>query len=142
MKALEDEVLRLKEIFSHVSQDKDKLSEENKQLRQLLAQNSIPVGNTGFQDETRSNPGAGGAGYATGTSTSGHSQAQGSRTTFTPPLTSNSTAPSGSPSNDPSHMHSNAQNDMTGQQLSQVQAQGSKTGIDYEQAGIDFVLRY
>ncbi|QBZ62988.1 hypothetical protein PoMZ_11878 [Pyricularia oryzae] len=44
IKALEDEVLRLKETYSNVSQAKDNLSNENRQLKQLLAQNGISFG--------------------------------------------------------------------------------------------------
>ena len=36
IKALEDEVMRLKEVFSNVSQDKNKLAEENKQLKDRI----------------------------------------------------------------------------------------------------------
>ncbi|PSR82202.1 hypothetical protein BD289DRAFT_371647 [Coniella lustricola] len=41
IKALEEEVLRLKEIFSNVNQDKDRLAEENQSLRVLLHQNGL-----------------------------------------------------------------------------------------------------
>ncbi|KAK7989041.1 hypothetical protein PG989_009356 [Apiospora arundinis] len=59
IKALEDEVLRLKEIYSNVSQDKDKLAEENKQLKGLLNQNGIPMASPGRMDDVISNPSLG-----------------------------------------------------------------------------------
>ncbi|GJC99694.1 BZIP-type transcription factor [Colletotrichum higginsianum] len=89
IKALEDEVLRLKEIFSNISQDKDKIAEENRQLKQLLVQNGIPLSHYG--DDMVSNPSVG---YTSSASQSGHSYGQNA---YTPPLTS-TTAPSVSPS--------------------------------------------
>ena len=53
-------MLRLKEIYSNISQDKERLAEENRQLKQLLAQNgmsmtgALPGGS--ILDETTSNP--------------------------------------------------------------------------------------
>ncbi|CAJ2501593.1 Uu.00g044460.m01.CDS01 [Anthostomella pinea] len=122
IKALEDEVLRLKEIFSNVTQDKDKLAEENRQLRNLLNQNGIAAASTTAMDDVISNPSLG---YTSSGSISG-SYAPGSSTTaYTPPLTSISTA-SGSNS---------------GQLLGGHQ-QSAQSGVDYDQAGIDFVLAY
>jgi hypothetical protein len=141
IKALEDEVLRLKEIFSNVSQDKEKLSEENRQLKTVLAQNGLGVGN---QDDA---PRSASVGYTSSASVSGHSYGPGSHSAFTPPLTSQSTAPSISPS---SHMPTHGQRNpspnpiLGGNQLrsfTSQQAQANR-GIDYEQAGIDFVLTY
>jgi hypothetical protein len=142
IKALEDEVLRLKEVFSNTSQDKDKLVEENKQLRSVLVQNGIPwsasaAGNSG-QDDLISNPSVG---YTSSASVSG-GYAPGSHSAFTPPLTSQSTAPSVSPStNAPMTVTPHA---MGGQQMRGMTAQYSANnrGVDYEQAGIDFVLTY
>ncbi|KAM5356280.1 hypothetical protein ACJ41O_002926 [Fusarium nematophilum] len=44
IKALEDEVLRLKEVFSNVSLDRERLAEENKRLRDVLAQAGLQLG--------------------------------------------------------------------------------------------------
>ncbi|KAM0329971.1 hypothetical protein ACHAQA_004139 [Verticillium albo-atrum] len=133
IKALEDEVLRLKEIFSNISQDKDKVAEENKQLRQLLAQHGIPLSSVGL-DDTVSNPSGG---YTTSGSPSGYSHAHGSRSVFTPPLTSKSTAASISPSYGPNN---NSHGTPGGPHASHMPAQYGLNGVDYEQAGIDFVL--
>lgn len=54
----EDEVLRLKELYSRISQDKEKLAEENRQLRDALAQHGIPF-RGGGQDDVASNPSIG-----------------------------------------------------------------------------------
>nr|XP_036583448.1 bZIP-type transcription factor [Colletotrichum truncatum]KAF6792491.1 bZIP-type transcription factor [Colletotrichum truncatum] len=138
IKALEDEVLRLKEIFSNISQDKDKIAEENRQLKQILAQNGIPLSHYG--DDIVSNPSVG---YTSSASVSGHSYGQNA---YTPPMTS-TTAPSVSPSSHgPSHSHSHGPPpplpQMGGQQVQNMQAQNSGRGVDFEQAGIDFVLTY
>lgn len=139
IKALEDEVLRLKEIFSNVSQDKDKMAEENRQLKQILAQNGIPLSHYG--DDMVSNPSAG---YTSSASVSGHSYGQNA---YTPPMTS-TTAPSVSPSSHgPSHSHSHGPPPPLpqmagGQQMQNMQAQNNARGVDFEQAGIDFVLTY
>ncbi|KAI1828156.1 hypothetical protein F4861DRAFT_245962 [Xylaria intraflava] len=124
IKALEDEVLRLKEVFSNVSQDKDKLAEENKQLRKLLQQNGIASSNSGTMDDVISNPSMG---YTSSGSVSGSYVA--SNSAFTPPVTSISSLPSliGSTHMLGAHM---------GQQ------HPVRNAVDYDQAGIDFVLTY
>jgi len=142
IKALEDEVLRLKEIFSNVSNDKQKLSEENKQLKTVLAQNGINVASS---DDAP--PRSASVGYTSSPSASGHSYAHGSHSAFTPPLTSQSSAPSISPSTQvPPHSHRNPSPNpiMAGNQLRNLTAQQlqANRGVDYEQAGIDFVLTY
>lgn len=126
MKALEDEVLRLKEIFSNVSQDKERVSDENRQLKQLLAQNGISLSGLGSQEDISSlQNGA----YASSTSPSGYSHTRGgSQSTYTPPPTSKSSVPSASPSYSPAYA----------QQVGQ-RYQGQPS-FDVEQAGIDFVL--
>ncbi|KAI1083327.1 hypothetical protein F5B20DRAFT_577705 [Whalleya microplaca] len=137
IKALEDEVLRLKEVYSNVSQDKDKLAEENRHLRSLLQQNGIsPVSGGGGMDDVSSNPSLG---YASSGSISG-SYAQGSNTAYTPPLTSVSTAPSASASSQAMGIPQQARS--TSQQPLHQQQQSGQGRVDYEQAGIDFVLTY
>ena len=128
--------MRLKEIFSNISQDKEKLSEENKQLKNALAQSGVGWSGGGQPDDLISNPSAG---YTSGTSVSG-GYAPGSHNAFTPPLTSQSTAPSVSPSTNAPH--SATAQIGAGQQMRNAQQAGAGRGIDYEQAGIDFVLTY
>ncbi|GAW14569.1 hypothetical protein ANO14919_039720 [Xylariales sp. No.14919] len=123
IKALEDEVLRLKEVFSNVSQDKDKLAEENRQLRNLLHQNGIASSGVGAMDDVISNPSMG---YTSSGSISG-SYAPGSSSAFTPPMTSISSLPS---------VAGSAQ--MMGAHMGQQHPVQSV--VDYDQAGIDFVL--
>jgi hypothetical protein len=131
-------VLRLKEIFSNVSQDKDKLAQENKQLKSTLVQKGIPLGASGGHDDLVSNPSVG---YTSSASISGHSYTQGSRNALTPPLTSQSTTTSVSPS---AHTPVPMASQLGGQHGRNQAGQqvGSHHGADYEQAGIDFVLTY
>lgn len=124
IKALEQEVLRLKENFSTVSRDKESLAEENRQLKQLLAQHGIPWNGTGGVDEFARNASVG---YQSSGSISG-SYAAGSQSYSPPPPTmSNPNFQNGSPAG------------MNGLSMAQRQVQ---QGVDYDQAGIDFVLTY
>ncbi|KAI0136551.1 BZIP-type transcription factor [Xylariales sp. AK1849] len=135
IKALEEEVLRLKEVFSNVSQDKDKLAEENKQLKNLLNQfNGLSPATGGAMDDTVSNPSPG---YTSSTSITG-SYAPGSATAYTPPLTSQSTAPSVSASSQMTGIQHHPQVHQHHQHARNISQQQSR--VDYDQAGIDFVL--
>ncbi|KAK6864659.1 hypothetical protein PG995_001187 [Apiospora arundinis] len=137
IKALEDEVLRLKEIYSNVSQDKDKLAEENKQLKGLLNQNGIPMASPGRMDDVISNPSLG---YTSSASVSGGSYAPGSATTYTPPLTSQSIPLSASSQGMP---HYQQQHSHHGRSTSQQHSQQHQHGrVDYDQVGVDFVLTH
>lgn len=126
IKALEQEVLRLKENFSTVSQDKESLAEENRQLKRLLAQHGIPWSGNGGVDEYTQKASQG---YTSSGSISG-SYAPGSSNYSPPPGNSNPNNLSLSPPN-AGHSSSPAMNQR------QVQP-----GVDYDQAGIDFVLTY
>lgn len=119
IKALEDEVLRLKEVFSNVSIDREKLADENKRLKDAL--NSAGL----------SSPSPNTAGSST-------SQGPSSSSACTPPLTSNSTAPSIPSPNQ--GVISMGQSTSTWQQPNDFQQALSQTGRAVEQAGIDFVL--
>lgn len=127
IKALEQEVLRLKENFSNVSRDKETLAEENRQLKQLLAQHGIPWGGTGGVDELVQNPSIG---YTSSGSISG-SYAPGSQGYSPPPIQANS---------NPNFLGSASPDlSMNGHGRSTAQQQVQQ-GVDYDQAGIDFVL--
>ncbi|KAI1374154.1 hypothetical protein F4677DRAFT_181783 [Hypoxylon crocopeplum] len=132
IKALEDEVLRLKEIYSNVSQDKDKLADENRQLKTLLQQNGITLGSGGGIDDVASGLSPG---YTSSGSISGSYAPGSSNTAYTPPLTSISSPPSMSVS---SQGVGGQQQARSLSQPQQPPAQNHR--VDYEQAGIDFVL--
>ncbi|XMA17682.1 hypothetical protein WAI453_010473 [Rhynchosporium graminicola] len=122
IKALEQEVLRLKENFSMVSRDKESLAEENRQLKHLLAQHGIPWNGTGGVEELARNTSVG---YTSSGSISG-SYAAGSQSQSPPPfMNSNPNFQNGSSTG------------MNGGNMAQRQVQ---QGVDYDQAGIDFVL--
>lgn len=128
IKALEQEVLRLKENFSTVSRDKESLAEENRQLRILLAQHGIQWQGTGGVDELARNTSTG---YTSSGSISG-SYDPGSQS-YSPPPHSNG-----------SSTHLSAVSPVNGgmgagRSVAQQQVQ---RGVDYDQAGIDFVLTY
>jgi len=122
IKALEQEVLRLKENFSKVSRDKNSVFEENQQLKALLAHHGIPWTGTGGVDELTRKPSVG---YTSSGSISG---------TYSPPPThssSNTNYNSASPGTDV---------EMAGANGRSMARQQTQKGVDYDQAGIDFVL--
>ena len=131
IKALEQEILRLKENFSTVTRNKESLAEENRQLKQLLSQHGIPWTGTGGVDElTRK----GSAGYTSSGSISG-SYAPGSLGYSPPPLLNSSNANLNHQNQSPPDMGGLR----NGRSMAQQQVQH---GVDYDQAGIDFVLTY
>ncbi|TVY47401.1 hypothetical protein LOCC1_G001817 [Lachnellula occidentalis] len=129
IKGLEQELLRLKENFSLVTRNKDSLAEENRQLKQLLAQHGIPWNGTGGLDELAI-PNS--AGYTSSGSISG-SYAPGSQG-YSPPLPHSSNSNPQTQNASPSNVPMNGNN---GRSMAQQQVQA---GVDYDQAGIDFVL--
>lgn len=139
IKALEDEVLRLKEIYSNISQDKERLADENRQLKALLAQNglSAPMAGGSLLDESMSNPSIG---YTSSGSISGAAAPSSYTSAFTPP-------PGGQHARGVSphqhghhhHHHHSGQGSGSGAGVGQ---QNRNPLVDYDQAGIDFVLTY
>lgn len=149
IKALEDEVLRLKEVFSNVTQDKDKLAEENRQLKMLLSQNGLsPLSASGLIDDIASNQSLGYNTSSPSVSGGSASYAPGSATTaYTPPMTSQSNAPSVSisqmmPMQQHQHQHQQRFQSQPQHTRNVSQQQQQQHRVDYEQAGIDFVLTY
>jgi hypothetical protein len=122
--------LRLKENYSLVSRDKETLAEENRQLKQLLAQHGISWTGSGGVDELTRNLSVG---YTSSGSISGSYAAAGSQANSPPPrnYSSNNTNPKYANASSPNGIHGRS---MAGQQVQQ--------GVDYDQAGIDFVLTY
>lgn len=127
--------MRLKEVYSNVSQDKEQLAQENKHLRGVLGQNGIP-----FADALSQGPLSSTNFSHRGTSYDRdllHDPGS-SSSVFTPGQASQSSAPSLS-----SATLSNRQPPLSGQQLQGLTQQAVQSkGLDYDQAGIDFVLTY
>ena len=143
-------MLRLKEIFSHISQDKARLADENRQLKALLAQNgiggSLPGGSV--LDDSASNPSVG---YSPSASMgASYIPASSNTSAFTPPPLSAGSASRGGGISPNSatypHNHSHHQHQLSGQgsSLGTAASTGGQSNqlpnIDYEQAGVDFVL--
>ncbi|KAL8417497.1 hypothetical protein RB594_001243 [Gaeumannomyces avenae] len=138
IKALEDEVLRLKEVYSNASQDKERLASENQQLKQLLARNGISLSGMigGFGDDSTSNPSIG---YASSTSGYGGGAPSSHTSAFTPPpLSAN---PIGGQSHAASRHANHEHKHQPHHSHSHSQGHGQRNpAVDYDQAGIDFVL--
>lgn len=121
IKALEDEVLRLKELYSTVCLEKEKLIAANKQLRDALAQHGVQFMTAAGPEDLSS------MGNASATSP-GTSLAAGSLTSFSPSQSSPGFVSSMQP--------------MAANQMRAAMAPPHGKGVDGEQAGIDFVLAY
>ncbi|KAF5019887.1 hypothetical protein F66182_8091 [Fusarium sp. NRRL 66182] len=114
IKALEDEVLRLKEVFSNVSLDRERLADENKRLRDALMQAGLQY----------SSP------HVAGSATS---RGPDSINTGSSPLTSSIDSPM--------HLPRVAnQGYMPNQQYHDMYHPLHRGNPEFEQAGIDFVL--
>ncbi|KAK3397580.1 hypothetical protein B0T20DRAFT_412697 [Sordaria brevicollis] len=143
IKALEDEVLRLKEIFSTIAQDKERLAEENRRLKAKLAQNDAagdPVAaDTNFFDQMVSSPSGPSLGYTSSSSMVGSGSylagAPSSQTTFPSPPPSTTTSPAYRPPPGGPRDFNTILGDGAG-----VLAPKRNPDLDYDQAGIDFVL--
>ena len=129
IKALEQEVLRLKEKFGNTTRERDAVIEENRRLKELLAQHGISYdfGQTpiSFQRENSGGYGPSSSGsisgsYRMGSDSTGanfsplHMQHQGSMQSGIPPQ----------------------------QPPQRNMAQLPTNRLDYDQVGIDFVLTY
>lgn len=151
IKALEDEVLRLKEIYSNVSQDKERLAEENRSLKGMLQQNGLSISpGTAMMDDNISNPSVGpyigSNSSASGSGSYAPQSASTQNTSYTPPpgsaLSTTGAMPRGlsppgglSPGNQAAALHRHSP---TGHAPGPLR----NPAVDYDQAGIDFVLTY
>ena len=122
IKALEQEVLRLKDSFASTTRERDTFAEENRRLKELLMAHGINfelVGpNNGIGGSTYGGSSSGSiSGYGPGTNSTGY--------------TSPPTMP---------HRGSLGGHEISG--LPQQPRQQPNGGMDYDQIGIDFVLTY
>lgn len=142
-------MLRLKEIYSNISQDKERLAAENRQLRALVAQNGTPgsgASGSSLLDDSMSNPSIG---YASSGSVSGGAAASSHTSAFTPPPLSARSGASPITGHQPGHHHHHHhhhQHSSQGQISTGLGVGGGQLnrnpGVDYDQSGIDFVLTY
>lgn len=124
IKALEQEVLRLKDVYTNAIRERDAMAEENRKLKELLAAHGIPVdaSSPGFGRTVGSSYG----GSSTG-SVSGSYNAQTASTGYSSPPTLPNQPPPPPPKNGAVQPHAQPQ---------------SSNGLNYDQIGIDFVLTY
>lgn len=131
IKALEQEVLRLKESFGTTSRERDQYAEENRRLKELLMAHGIAF------DSIASPPNGlavnvGSSTYSSSGSVSGYGPGSSSTGYTSPPSVHHR---NGSISQDmmmmPPAMHSQA-----------MQPNQQVSGLDYDQIGVDFVLTY
>ncbi|OAL07470.1 hypothetical protein IQ06DRAFT_208869 [Phaeosphaeriaceae sp. SRC1lsM3a] len=128
IKALEQEVLRLKETFSTTSRERDAFAEENRRLKELLMAHGIA-----FDLSTPPNNGM------SHVSSSGYGSSSGSVSGYGP-----GSASTGYTSPPSFHHRGSLSHDMTQQQMNLQrqphQSAQQQNGLDYDQIGIDFVL--
>jgi hypothetical protein len=124
IKALEQEVLRLKEMFTTSTKERDAIAEENRRLKDLLASHGISYDFAAvpmkFSREDSSS-----YGYSTGGSTAGSHQprSESTSTNLSPP-------------------HGHGQIPLqSGTAINQTMPLPNNN-FDYDQIGIDFVLAY
>lgn len=130
IKALEQEVLRLKETFGTTSRERDQYAEENRRLKELLMAHGIafdsiasPSNGMGLN--------VGSSTYSSTGSVSGYGPGSASTGYTSPPSVHHR---NGSISQDlmmPPAMHSQV-----------MQPNQQVSGLDYDQIGVDFVLTY
>ena len=129
IKALEQEVIRLKDTFATTSRERDAYAEENRRLRELLMAHGIS-----FDLSTRPSNGMGQVGSSTYGSSTGSVSGYGpgsASTGYTSPPTRGSASHDGM-----------SGSSLTLQQQAQQPNHHQPQGLDYDQIGIDFVLTY
>lgn len=133
IKALEEEVLRLKDVYAESTRERDKVQQENLRLKALLQQHGIsyefsetPVK---FQREQSAGYGPSSSGSISGSYPPGSES-----TDFSSP-------PNGMPIQMPVPHMQQHQVSMQQSQMTSM-AQLPSTQIDYDQTGVDFVLAY
>lgn len=128
IKALEQEVLRLKEVFAQTNREKDAVIDENRRLKELLSQHGISYdfGSTPikFQRENSS------YGPSSSGSISGSYRGASDSTGFSPPPPSSMNGQMVSPQS------------MQANNRMRSMAQLPSNRLDYDQVGVDFVLTY
>jgi hypothetical protein len=134
IKALEQEVLRLKETFASTTRERDAFAEENRRLKELLMAHGITFDMSSSPNNGMPQMGSSTFGSSRG-SVSGYNTGSASTGYTSPP----SFHHRGSISQDGIGQQGLA----THQQQQQAHQSGlQQNGLDYDQIGIDFVLTY
>ena len=142
IKALEQEVLRLKEIFESTTKERDAYADENRKLRELLAAHGIHYD---IASPTHQYPSSGSQfGDSTTSLTGSHTRGSISTGVTSPP----SRPPPPLPgmvgaSQAAGYEYASGQSQSGPQSFQHHQQQPrNPNGLDYDQIGIDFVLTY
>lgn len=127
IKALEQEVLRLKELFTQTARERDVVNEENRKLKELLMQHGISYdfGTTPIKFQRAESA----YGQSSSGSISGSYRGTSDSTGLSPPTMPNQMA-------HPQHYANMQPNQMRNM------AQMPTSRLDYDSIGIDFVLTY
>lgn len=123
IKALEQEVLRLKDSFASTTRERDAFAQENRRLKELLMAHGIS-----FDLASSSN--------GIGSSTYGGSSS-GSVSGYAGTISTGYTSPPSMP-----HLGSLGNHEVSSVPQQHQQQQRPNGGLDYDQIGIDFVLTY
>ena len=129
IKALEQEVLRLKETFGTTARERDQYAEENRRLKELLMAHGIAFDS--LTSPPNGLPAVGSSTYSSSGSVSGYGPGSASTGYTSPPSVH--------------HRNGSISHDMMMQPS--MHPQGMQTspqvsGLDYYQIGVDFVLTY
>ncbi len=133
IKALEQEVIRLKDTFAATSRERDAFAEENRRLKEILMAHGISF--------DHSTPPLNGMAAPTGNSAYGSSTGNGSA--YGPGSASTGfTSPPQSFQRRQSIPHDKMGQPIGAPQQGQQSSPHQQGGLDYDQVGIDFVLTY
>jgi len=128
IKALEQEVLRLKELYANTTRDRDSVVAENQKLRELLAAHGIPFDNLLRGNSFQAVPPQSFNGSSSG-SISGSYRHETNTSGFSPPTLRSQESSMTSHNSGPQHSMMGA-------------GQLPNNHLDFDQIGIDFVLTY
>lgn len=129
IKALEQEVLRLKETFGTTSRERDHYAEENRRLRELLMAHGIAFDS--LASPTNGMAHVGSSTYSSSGSVSGYGPGSASTGYTSPPSVHHR---NGSMSHDTMMQHP--------MHTQALQPNPQVNGLNYDQIGVDFVLTY
>jgi hypothetical protein len=132
IKALELEVLRLKETFASTSRERDAFAEENRRLKELLMAHGIAIDPSSPSNNGMAHMGSSAYGSSSG-SVSGYGPGSASTGYTSPPSFQHQGSMSQDMAQQPLASHHQRSHQMGAQQ---------DGGLDYDQIGIDFVLTY
>lgn len=127
MKALEEEVLNLKENFALAAREKEVVEKENRRLKELLAAHGIQYDNTSPANTWSTSP------HFSGSSPGLNSRGSASTGMTSPARSAPVLTPQSSMQGTPTYENQPGQ---------QYQQPHNPSGVNYDQVGIDFVLTY